>query len=75
MLRSVAVVASSRIITGVFAVAGADAEVVHASGAADGDRAVLVDVVEADPEVLVGLRAARKGFRGGLVGRFGGQTN
>jgi hypothetical protein len=59
---------------GCSAVTGADAEVVHAAGSTDGHGAVLVDVVEADPEVFVDAGAAREGFRGGLEGGVRGEA-
>lgn len=48
---------------------GADAEVVHASGAAEADLAAVVDVVVAQSVMGRGAGAAgRAGFREGLVG-------
>ena len=44
---------------GCSAVAISDAEVVHPAGAAEADFAAVVDVVEADPEVLVGWLTCR----------------
>lgn len=58
VVRAVAVSWSRVIRT---AVAGADAEVVHVSGAAEADLAAAVDVVEADPAVRPGQWGYRLG--------------
>jgi hypothetical protein len=49
-------------------VAGADAEVVHAAGAAQADLAEAVDMVGADPVVRLAALAGRGGFDGGDIG-------
>jgi hypothetical protein len=46
----------------------ADAEVVHAAGAAEADLAEAVDVVGADPVVRLAALVGRGGFDGGGIG-------
>jgi hypothetical protein len=46
----------------------ADAEVVHAAGAAEADLAETVDVVVADPVVRLAGLSGWRGFDGGTVG-------